>query len=59
MVFWREWYVKRIVFLNVFFVFKIAKKEEIARRLEGDLSSLQETIKSYAEEVKREYHGFL
>jgi len=51
--------VKRIVFLNVFFVFKIAKKEEIARRLEGDLSSLQETIKSYAEEVKREYHGFL
>lgn len=45
-------------FLNVFF-FKIAKKEEIARRLEGDLSSLQETIKSYAEEVKREYHAFL
>lgn len=43
----------------MFFFFKIAKKEEIARRLEGDLSSLQETIKSYAEEVKRAYHGFL
>jgi len=29
----------------------MAKKEEIARRLEGDLSSLQETVKSYSEEV--------
>ena len=32
--------------------FKMAKKEELVRRLEGDLSSLQETVKSYAEEVR-------
>lgn len=35
-----------------FFENKMAKKEELVRRLEGDLSSLQETVKSYAEEVR-------
>lgn len=33
--------------------FKIAKKEEIVRRLEGDIANLQETVKSYAEEVRQ------
>ena len=32
--------------------FKISKKDEIVRRLEGDLSNLQETVRSYAEEVR-------
>lgn len=32
--------------------FKMAKKDEIVRRLEGDLSNLQETVRSYAEEVR-------
>ena len=36
-----------------FISFKIAKKEEIVRRLEGDIASLQETVKSYAEEVRQ------
>lgn len=34
------------------FSVKTAKKDEIVRRLEGDLSNLQETVKSYAEEVR-------
>ena len=41
------------------FSVKTAKKDEIVRRLEGDLSNLQETVKSYAEEVRCvDFHSF-
>ena len=42
-----------LAWINCFmFSVKTAKKDEIVRRLEGDLSNLQETVKSYAEEVR-------
>lgn len=41
-----------LIIFFCYFIFKLAKKEEIVRRLEGDLSSLQDTVKSYADEVR-------